>query len=64
MKVQKTGDWALARRLLAAGPLKLKAAVGTALRQKAQLLRKESPNRRRAARPSSRSRRSPSRRGR
>jgi len=39
--VRKTGDWAVARRLLAGGPLKLKAAVGTALRQEAQLLRKE-----------------------
>ena len=41
MKTQKTGDWALARRLLASGPRKLKAAVGTALRQEAQDLRKE-----------------------
>ena len=39
--VRKTGDWALARRLLAGGPVKLKAAVGTAMRQEAQLLRKE-----------------------
>jgi phage gpG-like protein len=39
--VRKTGDWAVARRLLAGGPAKLKAAVGTALRQEAQLLRKE-----------------------
>lgn len=39
--VRKTGDWAVARRLLAGGPLKLKAAVGTAFRQEAQLLRKE-----------------------
>ena len=41
MSVRKSGDWALARRLLAGGPAKLKAAVGTALRQEAQLLRKE-----------------------
>lgn len=41
MSVRKTGDWALARRLLASAPAKLKAAVGTALRQEAQLLRKE-----------------------
>lgn len=41
MSTSRTGDWALARRLLAAGPAKLKAAVGTALRQEAQLLRKE-----------------------
>jgi phage gpG-like protein len=39
--VRKSGDWAVARRLLAGGPVKLKAAVGTALRQEAQLLRKE-----------------------
>jgi hypothetical protein len=39
--VRKTGDWAVARRLLAGGPVKLKAAVGTALRQEAQLLRKK-----------------------
>jgi phage gpG-like protein len=39
--VRKTGDWAVAGRLLAGGPAKLKAAVGTALRQEAQLLRKE-----------------------
>ena len=41
MSVSKTGDWALARRLLGAAPVKLKAAVGNALRQEAQLLRKE-----------------------
>lgn len=41
MSVTKTGDWALARRILLAGPVKLKAAIGTALRQEAQLLRKE-----------------------
>ena len=41
MSVTKTGDWAVARRLLTAAPLKLKAAVGMALRQEAQLLRKE-----------------------
>ena len=41
MSVTKTGDWALARRILSAGPVKLKAAIGTALRQEAQLLRKE-----------------------
>ena len=40
-RVRKTGDWARARRLLAAGPMKLKSAIGTALRQEAQLLRKE-----------------------
>ncbi len=39
--VRKTGDWALARRLLTGAPAKLKAAVGTALRQEAHLLRKE-----------------------
>ena len=41
MTVSKTGDWALARRVLASGPAKLKASVGTAFRQEAQLLRKE-----------------------
>ena len=41
MSVRKTGDWAVARRLLAGAPVKLKLAVGMALRQEAQLLRKE-----------------------
>ena len=41
MKVQKTGDWALARRILTAAPMKMKGAVGVALRQETQLLRKE-----------------------
>ena len=41
MSVRKTGDWALARRLLTGAPVKLKLAVGTAIRQEAQLLRKE-----------------------
>lgn len=41
MSVHKTGDWALARKMLSAAPAKLKAAVGVALRQEAQLLRKE-----------------------
>ena len=41
MSVRKTGDWAKARRLLTAGPMKLRAALSTALRQEAQLLRKE-----------------------
>ena len=41
MSVRKTGDWARARKLLAAGPMKLKAAISTALRQEAHLLRKE-----------------------
>jgi len=39
--VRKTGDWALARKLLTGSPVKLKAAVDTALHQEAQLLRKE-----------------------
>jgi hypothetical protein len=39
--VQKTGDWAKARRLLTAAPHKLKVAVDTALRQEALALRKE-----------------------
>ena len=41
MSVTKTGDWAVARRILTAAPLMCKAAVGMALRQEAQLLRKE-----------------------
>lgn len=41
MSVGRTGDWALARRLLAAGPMRLKGAIGTAVRQEAQLLRKQ-----------------------
>lgn len=41
MSVQKSGDWAVARRLLRAGPGRFKAAVGVALRQEAQLLRNE-----------------------
>ncbi len=41
MTVHKTGDWNLARDILASGPAKLKASVATALRQEAELLRKE-----------------------
>ena len=41
MSVKKTGDWALARRLLSGSPAKLKAAVGMALKPEAHLLRKE-----------------------
>ncbi len=41
MSVGRKGDWALARRLLAAGPTRLKGAIGTAVRQEAQLLRKQ-----------------------
>jgi hypothetical protein len=41
MTVRKTGDWATARRLLGAGPVRLKLAIGVALKQEAQLLRKE-----------------------
>lgn len=39
--VTRTGDWALARQLLARGPGKLKDAIGTAVRQESQLLRKQ-----------------------
>ncbi len=39
MSVTKTGDWALARRLLSSSTSGLKGAVGKALRQEAQLLR-------------------------
>ena len=41
MAVIRTGDWALARRILAGGGARLKGAVATALRQEAQVLRKE-----------------------
>ncbi len=41
MSVRKTGDWALARRLLSSAPVRLKGAVGKALRQEAQLLRSQ-----------------------
>ncbi len=37
--VQRTGDWALARRVLTAAPLRLKRAIGTAVRQEAHALR-------------------------
>jgi hypothetical protein len=40
MSVQRTGDWALARRLLGAAPTRLKAGVERGLRQEAELLRK------------------------
>ena len=39
--VQRTGDWDLARRLLAGGPLRLKAAIQTAVLQEAHALRAE-----------------------
>jgi phage gpG-like protein len=39
--VRRTGDWALARRLLRGAPDRLRSGIGTALRQEAQLLRKE-----------------------
>lgn len=41
MSVRKAGDWAVARRLLQAGPARLHGAVQMALRQEAQLLRNE-----------------------
>jgi phage gpG-like protein len=41
MATMRTGDWALARRLLAAGPQRLRTVIGTALRQEAQGLRNE-----------------------
>ncbi len=41
MTVQKNGDWGLARQLLTAAPLKLRAAVEIAMRQEAEALRKE-----------------------
>ena len=39
--VRRTGDWRRARALLAAGPVRLKAAIGSALRQEAEGLRRE-----------------------
>ncbi len=41
MATMRTGDWARARRLLTAGPQRLRSAVGTALRQEAHVLRNE-----------------------
>ena len=41
MAVSRTGDWARARRLLAAAPQRLQAAIGTAVRQEAHALRNE-----------------------
>ncbi|MFI5301709.1 MAG: hypothetical protein ACHREM_26775 [Polyangiales bacterium] len=38
---QRTGDWALARRLLAGAPARLRGAIDVALRQEAQALRAE-----------------------
>lgn len=39
--VTRTGDWALARQLLSAAPMRLKRAIGTAVRQEAHALRNE-----------------------
>jgi phage gpG-like protein len=44
MSVRKTGDWALARRILAEGAAKLRGSIGTAMRQEAELLRGEIVN--------------------
>lgn len=41
MAVSRTGDWARARRLLTAAPERLRAAIGTAVRQEAHALRNE-----------------------
>lgn len=41
MAVTRTGDWARARQLLAAGPQRLRSAIGVAIRQEAQGLRNE-----------------------
>ncbi|MCG8419632.1 MAG: phage virion morphogenesis protein [Proteobacteria bacterium] len=41
MSIRKTGDWDKARRLLRSNSAQLNRAIGTALRQEAQLLRKE-----------------------
>jgi hypothetical protein len=40
MGVRRTGDWDLARRLVVGGAARLRGAIGTAVRQEAQLLRK------------------------
>ncbi len=39
--VTRTGDWARARALLAAAPARLQGAIATALRQEAEVLRRE-----------------------
>jgi hypothetical protein len=39
--VTKTGEWRRARALLAAGPVRLKAAIAVAMRQEAEALRRE-----------------------
>jgi phage gpG-like protein len=41
MAVMRTGDWARARQLLAAGTQRLRSAIGVAIRQEAQGLRNE-----------------------
>lgn len=41
MAVMRTGDWARARQLLAAGPQRLRSAIGVAIRHEAQGLRNE-----------------------
>jgi len=41
MGVSLTGDWGLARRLLAAGPQRLQSGINAALRQEAHALRRE-----------------------
>jgi hypothetical protein len=41
MTVRRTGDWAKARRLLTAAPLRLQRAVDRSLRQEAEHLRAE-----------------------
>ena len=41
MAVMRTGDWARARQLLAAGPQRLRSAIGVAIRHEAQVLRNE-----------------------
>lgn len=41
MAVLRTGDWAIARQVLAAGPERLRSAIGVAVRQEAQGLRNE-----------------------
>ena len=41
MSAKMTGDWAMAKRILAGGPARLKGTIETTVRQEAQLLRRE-----------------------
>ena len=41
MSAKMTGDWAMAKRILASGPARLKGSIETTVRQEAELLRRE-----------------------